>query len=224
MRPTRVPSCSTAGVTTGWDGRTSPSPRPSPGISARCRTAPSNSGPGAADLRHVLPELVLARPDLPEPLPGDPDTLRYRVFDAVAGWLRAAAQYRPVMIVVDDLHWADRGTGQLLRHLIDAIGSSAVVLAVTYRDTEPDGDVDLTQLVSQLRRLGNVDRLALTGLGVDELRVLLTSAGHGADVDLAEDLRERTGGNAFFAAEVLLTFDGSGGAGTRTLDDPRCGL
>ena len=92
----------------------------------------------------MLPELVLARPDLPEPLPGDPDVLRYRVFDAVAGWLRTAAQYRPVVLVIDDLHWADRGTGQLVRHVIDAIANSGVLLAVTYRDTEPDGDVDLT--------------------------------------------------------------------------------
>lgn len=169
-------------------------------------------GPGAADLRHVLPELVLARPDLPEPLPGDPDSLRYRVFDAVAGWLRTAAHHRPVVLVIDDLHWADRGTGQLVRHVVDAIANSGVMLAVTYRDTEPDGDVDLTQLISALRRLGNVDRISLGGLGVDEIRVLLTAAGHGASVELAEDLRERTGGNAFFAAEVLLTLDATSNA------------
>jgi len=169
-------------------------------------------GPGASDLRHVLPELVLARPDLPDPLPGDPDVLRYRLFDAVAGWLRTAAQYRPVVLVIDDLHWADRGTGQLVRHVIDAIANSEVMLAVTYRDTEPDGDVDLTQLISASRRLGNVDRIALRGLGVDEIRVLLTAAGHAASVDMAEDLRERTGGNAFFAAEILLALDGTASA------------
>ena len=117
------------------------------------------------------------------------------------------------MIVVDDLHWADRGTGQLLRHLIDAIGSSAVVLAVTYRDTEPDGDVDLTQLVSQLRRLGNVDRLALTGLGVDELRCCSRRP---ATAPMSISLKTFVSGPEAMlslAAEVLLTFDGSGGAG-----------
>ena len=170
-RRATVPSSCTGVATTGWAGRTSRSPRRSPAFLRLVPGAIEQLGPGASDLRLVLPELVEAVPGLPEPLAADSDTLRHRLAEAVAGWLREASSRRPVLLVIDDLHWADRGTGQLVQHVLASIDHRAVAVAITYRTTEGEGDVDLAQLISQLRRLGNVERVSLDGLDVDDILV-----------------------------------------------------
>lgn len=164
-------------------------------------------GPGASDLRLVLPELIEAVPGLPEPLTADSDTLRYRLSEAVAGWLLTASTQRPVLLVIDDLHWADRGTGQIVQHVLASIDHRAVAVAITYRTTEAEGSADLVQLIAQLRRLGNVERVSLDGLDVDDIQSLASASGHAGDEHLARLVHERTGGNAFFAAEVLRNLD-----------------
>jgi class 3 adenylate cyclase/tetratricopeptide (TPR) repeat protein len=165
-------------------------------------------GEHAGELRNLLPEVGQIVSGLPEPLPGDAETVRQRLFEAVAEWLACAARRGAVMLVIDDLHWADRTTGQLVRHLLTAHDGSGVMLAITFRDTEPDGDLDLTQLIGQLRRLENVDRVSLTGLDVEAVQELMSGAGRQADRAVAEELCERTGGNAFFTGEVLLGLQG----------------
>ena len=179
-------------------------------LSAFLRLVPGATeqlGPGASDLRLVLPELVEAVPGLPEPLTADSDTLRHRLAEAVAGWMGEASNRQPLLLVIDDLHWADRGTGQLVQHVLASIDHRAVAVAITYRTTEGEGDVDLAQLISQLRRLGNVERVTLDGLDVDDILSMAAASGHASDEDLARLVHERTGGNALFAAEVLLNLD-----------------
>src|SRR5439155_11081493 len=103
------------------------------------------------ELVRLMPELAERVPGLPAPLRSDPDTERYRLFDAVAAWLAATSADEPVLLVLDDLQWAAKPTLLLLRHVVRAGGGRVVVLG-TYRDTELTHDHPLVELVADLRR------------------------------------------------------------------------
>jgi DNA-binding SARP family transcriptional activator len=86
------------------------------------RNAPLNGahgqlGPGGVELARLIPELSEQPPPGPEPEPGDLETRRYLMFEAVSSLLSAACDRGPVLLVLDDLHWADRSTLRLLRHV-----------------------------------------------------------------------------------------------------------
>ena len=158
------------------------------------------------ELVRLVPELDDRVPALPAPLRSDPDTERYRLFDAVAAWLAAASTEEPVLLVLDDLQWAAKPTLLLLRHALRAGGGRVLVLG-TYRDTELTHDHPLVEIVADLRRQGGVERLSLSGL--DDVGVAafveraagrsLDEAGHA----LARAVYVETEGNPFFVREVL---------------------
>ncbi|HEV3364836.1 MAG TPA: AAA family ATPase [Acidimicrobiia bacterium] len=160
----------------------------------------------SGELVRLVPELGERVPDLPPPLRSDPDTERYRLFDAVAAWLTAASTDEPVLLVLDDLQWAAKPTLLLLRHIVRAGGGRVLVLG-TYRDTELTHDHPLVEIVADLRRQGDVERLSLSGL--DDVGVAamveqaagrtLDEAGHA----LARAVYQETEGNPFFVREVL---------------------
>jgi class 3 adenylate cyclase len=158
------------------------------------------------ELVRLVPELTERVPGLPAPLRSDPDTERYRLFDAVAGWLTAASADEPVLLVLDDLQWAAKPTLLLLRHVVRA-GNGRVLVLGTYRDSELTHDHPLVEVVADLRRQGGVERLSLSGL--DDVGVAaiveqaagrtLDEAGHA----LALAVYQETEGNPFFVREVL---------------------
>jgi predicted ATPase len=74
-------------------------------------------GAGAADIAQIVPTVGECLPDLPAPPPTEPEAARFRLFDSLAGFLRAAAARRPLLLVLDDLHWADAPSLALLRFL-----------------------------------------------------------------------------------------------------------
>src|SRR5205823_12961517 len=75
------------------------------------RQAPAPAvGRLAGELARLAPELPARFPDLPAPLTADPETERYRLFDAVAAWLAAVAEEAPAVLVVEDIHWATQPT------------------------------------------------------------------------------------------------------------------
>ena len=92
------------------------------------------------ELVRLLPELAERIPDLAPPLRSDPETERYRLFDAVAVWLGAASAHEPVLLVLDDLQWAAKPTLLLLRHVVRAAEPTGLLVVGTYRDTELDQD------------------------------------------------------------------------------------
>ncbi|MBV8993271.1 MAG: adenylate/guanylate cyclase domain-containing protein, partial [Pseudonocardiales bacterium] len=87
------------------------------------------------ELARLVPEVGGRVPALPPPLRSDPETERYWLFDAVASWLVAASTDEPVLLVLDDLHWAAKPTLMLFRHVVRARGGRVLVLG-TYRDSE----------------------------------------------------------------------------------------
>jgi len=127
----------------------------------------------------------------------DPELARFLLFEAVAAGVRQAAANRPLLLVMDDLHWADPGSRRLLAAVRGALATVPAVALCTYRDTEPGADA-LCAEVSPDRHL------VLGGLAPDELAAAVCMATGTAVPDaLLEELHARTAGNPYFAAEAV---------------------
>lgn len=146
---------------------------------------------------------------------GDPDTERLLLLEGIVELLAAVSAREPVMVVLDDLHWADTASLQVLRHVITSPTPSKLTLAVTFRDTDLGRGDALTLLLADLHREANIARIALHGLEDTEIiDLLVAAAGHDLDDDgvgLAHALRRETDGNPFFTAELLRHLGESGG-------------
>ncbi|HSD76933.1 MAG TPA: AAA family ATPase, partial [Solirubrobacteraceae bacterium] len=156
-------------------------------------------GSAAADLARVLPELRAAAP---EPLDADPDTQRHRLHGAVADLLALAAATAPLVVVLEDLHWADGGSIALLRHLARARPAAPVALVVTLRHGPADAGDELADALADLRRRDGVVRLDLGGLSAGEVDDLLARLAGAGDRELAAGLHDLTGGNPFLLGEL----------------------
>ncbi len=125
-----------------------------------------------------------------------PDEDRLRLFDAVAAFLDVAAEIRPVLLLIDDLQWADRGSLRLIAHLLGEPQRRLLVVA-TVRDTEESRD-DVDGFVLGVRREGrDVEHIAVGGLGERALGELCSAPG-----DVVHALHDTTAGNPFFAMEI----------------------
>ena len=167
--------------------------------------------PLAAELGRLVPDQADRLPALGAAATRDPGGERYRLFEAAAALLASAAARQPVLLVLDDLHWADRPTLLLLRHLARAPLGPVLILA-TARTDEPAPA--LGALLTDLGRDGLVRRVALAGLGQRDVDALVT-AWLGADAPgaLTGSVWSETGGNPFFVEEVLRQVWESGAPG-----------
>lgn len=166
------------------------------------------------ELTRLLPGFERRVPDAPPPRDSDPETERYLVFAAVAGLLAEAAAHHPVLLLLDDLHWADQSTLALIKHVVSTSTSQPLLLLGTYRDSELSSGHPLTGTLADLRREEGVERIALTGLEeVDVVAILEATAGHEMDKvgrRLAEEIAAESGGNPFFVGELLRHLTESG--------------
>lgn len=162
---------------------------------------------GAGELARLVPELPSLAPVAAPSASADPDAARWRLFEAVSALFAATAQRAPVVLVLDDLHWAEKPTLLLLRHLLRAEVPVRLLVLGTYRDTELARIHPLADLLAELRRDDQVDRLSLGAFDADDVAALMeVSAGHDLDArarELAAVLQRQTGGNPFFCREVL---------------------
>jgi len=133
----------------------------------------------------------------PGPQEADPELARFLLFEAVAAGVREAAAERPLLLVMDDLHWADPGSRRLLAAVRGALATVPVVALGTYRDTEPGGDALCAEV-------GPERHLVLGGLAPGELAAAVRMATGSAVPDgIVEGLHGRTAGNPYFAAEAV---------------------
>ena len=120
----------------------------------------------------------------------------------------------PVLLVLDDLHWAAKPTLLLLRHVLRATAPLRLLVVTTYRDTDLDRTHPLAEMLADLRRAPGVERLALSGLDEDGVAQFLErTAGHELDdagLALARAVHAETEGNPFFVGEVLRHLSESG--------------
>ncbi|HEY0408656.1 MAG TPA: hypothetical protein VGE42_00155, partial [Candidatus Dormibacteraeota bacterium] len=139
---------------------------------------------------------------------------RYRLFQAVAALMDAAAGASPLLLVLDDLQWADRGTLLLLGHLARTVGSSGLLALATFRDTDLDRAVDLAALLAELRRERAVARMSMRGLGDAEVGRLMAAV-IGRELDPvgvgARAIHADTEGNPFYVCELVRHLAETGG-------------
>lgn len=142
--------------------------------------------------------------------PGDTgDTgARFRLFDAVDSALSDLASRAPLLLIIDDLHWADHGTLLLTTFLLRSSRPGPMLVLGTYRDTEVGRRTPLTSTLAELRRSGGLDRVDLRGLTLDDVAALTASVL--GSPEIARQVHSRTGGNAFFVEEVLRELAESG--------------
>ena len=128
---------------------------------------------------------------------------RFEAFEALADDLRAAAEARGLLLVLDDLQWADAASLALLVHLARGIGRSRLMLVATYRDTETTGRSALSSVLPTLASEPSLSRIRLVGLTQTEVeRQLSLVTGTSVPRELAALVSRRTGGNPFFVAEL----------------------
>ena len=160
-------------------------------------------GRHSGELVRLLPELPDVVPGLPPPLRSDPETERYRLFDAVAAWLADVSGDAPVLLVLDDLQWAAKPTLLLLRHVLRSTEPLRVLVVATYRDSEVGRGHPLGELLADLRRIEGIERFPISGLAQAEVAAFVEAAAHQADDALSQAVWAETAGNPYFVAEVL---------------------
>ncbi len=156
-----------------------------------------------AELGRLIPELRRRAPDLPLPVSAEPETERYRLFEAVVGLLDEMSVHAPVMLVLDDLQWADRPTLLLLRHLARAPHPERLLILGAYRATEATIE-GFGDALAELRRERLVTQLDIGGLAEHETAELVhVSTGMMPSRSFSRALYAETEGNPFFVEEIV---------------------
>jgi DNA-binding CsgD family transcriptional regulator/tetratricopeptide (TPR) repeat protein len=163
------------------------------------------AGSIAGELSRLLPDLEDHLGALKPPVSADPDTERHRLHLAVAELLSAAGRNSPMLIVIEDVHWADTPGLLLLSHLAQGVADARTLLVATFRNTLAEIPEPLSAALVQLRRAEGVVRLRLGGLSVDEVAELVAPLADARPDDVphtAAALHELTGGNPFLITEL----------------------
>jgi predicted ATPase len=160
-------------------------------------------GQRAGELAALLPEF--GRP----PQDADPETARVRLFELVPGLLEALADQQPVVLVAEDVHWADRPTCDLLSFLVRNLRQAAVLVVVTFRSDSLHRTHPLRRLLAGLVRMDGVRMLEVPRLSRDQVAAQLEGIlGYPPAPAVTEVVYRRGGGNPLFT-EALLNADGT---------------
>jgi DNA-binding CsgD family transcriptional regulator len=154
--------------------------------------------PGArGELARLVPELGLPEPDVGGERQG-------RLFEVLVGLFERLGRERPLVLVVEDLHWADRSTRELLSFLARSLRGSAVLIVATFRSDELHRGHPLRPFLAELDRVRSVDRVEVPRFErrqvVEQLSGIL---GDEPDPDLVDRIFSRSEGNAFFVEELV---------------------
>src|SRR3954471_20959636 len=180
-------------------------------------TVVTDMGAGAVDIAQVID-------DLQDMIPGlrvaasqslEPEQARFRFFDACATFLKNAARREPLVLFLDDLHWADAPTLRMLQFLARELSDSRLLVIGTYRDVALGRKHPLSQALADLSREGLVERVPLHGLTEHEVeRFIEVTASIHPPKTLVRAVYGETEGNPFFVSEIVSLMASEG-----TLDD-----
>jgi hypothetical protein len=156
------------------------------------------------ELGRFIPGLRRTAATLADPVAVEPEARRYRLFEAFTRLLAFVADEHPVVLVLDDLHWADASTALLLRHVAQQLQDVRLLVLGTLRDFESCQSDDLVQLLARMRAQRSFERISVNGLDTAETAALV--AAHNTEETTAGfigRLRHATAGNPLFIRETL---------------------
>jgi DNA-binding CsgD family transcriptional regulator/tetratricopeptide (TPR) repeat protein len=164
----------------------------------------SQMGAGAADIAEVVPEVRERLPDLPSPPFLEPQQARFRLFDSVAAFLMRASQTQPLMLVLDNLHWADRSSLLLLEFLAQEMTDYRLLVLGTCRDAGLSGQHPLSSTIGEVARHPYFSRVSLPGFSQAEVNSFIQArASIAPHPDLVQAVHAQTEGNPLFVTQVV---------------------
>ncbi|HET9213894.1 MAG TPA: AAA family ATPase [Gaiellaceae bacterium] len=167
-------------------------------------------GADVAELRRLLPELAPQVGDVERPVAADADTERHRLHTAVTDVLTRAGAEASLLLVLEDLHWADASTLLLVRHLVRSGSDARMLLVATFRDAAVDMSPRLGDTLVDIHRTEGVVRFRLGGLSQPEIGEFVRLAtGVEPTAELVGVISDLTGGNAFLVTELWRELTGS---------------
>jgi predicted ATPase len=174
-----------------------------------------------SELAEIVPE-IRTRIHIDAPGSATPDGRRYRLFEAVSQLLASASESAPIVLVIDDLHWADRGSLLLLRHMIRSTREAAICIVITHRNDVPEWSSEFRDLLESLRREHSPTRIALHRLLDDNVRDMIEAwIGRDSPPPLTRLVSRHTEGNPLFIVEMLKHLGEVGAlTGREEWDDP----
>jgi tetratricopeptide (TPR) repeat protein len=160
-------------------------------------------GSGATDVARIVSE-IRDRLHVEPREAQNPEEDRYRLMQAVTSFLINAAVVKPMLVILEDLHDADKGTLEMLEHIARNLTNTRLMIVGTYRDVEVDRNHPLSAALAELRRVSSFNRVLLRGLSVDEVRRMLAGITQvETPFGLADVIHRQTEGNPLFIQEVI---------------------
>jgi len=187
-------------------------------------------GAGAADIAEIVSDVSTTLPGLqPPPQLGSPEEERFRLFDSITTFLKTASQDRPLVVILEDLHWADRPSLTLLEFITRELQGARILAIGTYRDMEVNRRHPLSVTLGELTRERLFERVLLRGLQrSDVARFVEVASGFAPPDALVDAVFTQTEGNPLFVTEVvrllvqegLLTSESTAGRDTWSVPIP----
>ncbi|MDP6454039.1 MAG: AAA family ATPase, partial [SAR202 cluster bacterium] len=162
-------------------------------------------GSGAADIAEVITDVRDKLPGLPKPQQiDDPESARFKLFDAITAFLKSASLARPLVLILDDLHWSDKPSLMLLQFLVRELSGARILLIGTYRDMELNRQHPLADSLAILTRERLFERVLLRGLSRDDVgRFIEVTSGVTPPSSLVDTVYAQTEGSPLFVTEVV---------------------
>jgi DNA-binding NarL/FixJ family response regulator len=157
----------------------------------------------AAPVPSVAAEADLGRPLPNRAAPQPADDGRLQLFESVAGLLAELGSAQPLLVILEDVHWADRSSRDLLRYLLARLAGEPVTLVASYRSDDLHRRHPLRPLLAELVRVPGVERIDLGPLADAEVTQLVRSLSDAVPLSTVADVVARAEGNAFYAEELL---------------------
>jgi DNA-binding CsgD family transcriptional regulator/tetratricopeptide (TPR) repeat protein len=161
-------------------------------------------GAGAADIAEIVPDVRSVLSEVPPAIPIAAEQARFRLFDSLTQFLQRAANSAPLVLVIDDLHWADPSSLLLLQFLAAEIAASPVLILGTARDADLGPEHPVSQALAELSRVPHARRITLRGLAEQQTRHLMSlMSGRVPSDAIVGAIHQQSGGNPFFIAELI---------------------
>lgn len=156
-------------------------------------------------MARILPEVGTVIPGVaPALAPADPGQARFQLFDVIAAFLRRLSSIRPLLVLLEDIHWADESSLKLLQFIASGADRERQLIIGTYRDVELGRHHPLSGAIAELAKSDRAVRISLSGLEHEEIVEMVRVLGGGEASDgLVGEIESRTEGNPFFIAEVI---------------------